>query len=100
MTVQPTGTPPTGATSEGGSESPLLSTVTVTEAATTVEVLVDHTSGSGHDTTIPVAIIGAGAVIIAAAIAATSAIVVAKVSKGEDGGARGNQPRRRAPRRH
>jgi hypothetical protein len=81
--VVPPTTLTTVATVPGLSGTASIRTVTITESATTVQATAaaDETSGTGRDTTIAVALISAGALIMGSAITATSAIVVAKVSK-------------------
>jgi hypothetical protein len=83
VSVVPPTTLTTVGTVPGLSGTASVRTVTITESATTVQVTTaaDETSGSGRDTTIAVALISAGALIIGSAITAASAIVVAKVSK-------------------
>jgi hypothetical protein len=60
-----------------------VSTVTITAPASTVLITssTQQASGGDHDTTIAVALISAGALIIGSVITATSAILVAKVAK-------------------
>ena len=83
VSVVPPTTLTTVATVPGLSGTASVRTVTITESATTIQVTTaaDETSGTGRDTTIAVALISAGALIMGSAITATSAIVVAKVSK-------------------
>jgi hypothetical protein len=79
-TILPTRTLTSTVTFPAGT-NPVVSTVTITEAGSTVPitpVVITQASGGGSDHTIAIALISAGALIIGSSITATSAIIVAR----------------------